>query len=86
MGRDMTTQPVAGLVAALATPELIEAEGTYHVAVDDREGLTRGYTAVDELGVGDGEPRTRLIESIDAEGFRERFRAMLAGRAPESVS
>ncbi|MDZ7702020.1 MAG: nucleoside hydrolase [Halobacteriales archaeon] len=85
LGEDMTTQPDAGLVAALAGPELIEAEGTYHVSVDEREGITRGYTAVDELGGGDGEPRTRVIEAIDGERFRAGFRAMLAGRAPESA-
>lgn len=85
MGADMTTQPDAGLVAALAAPELIEAQGTYHVAVDEREGLTRGYTAVDEQGVTDAEPRTTVIEAIDGERFEAMFRAMLAGDTPESA-
>jgi purine nucleosidase len=85
MGVDQTTQPDAGLVAALAAPELVDSTGRYHVAVDDRAGLTRGYTAVDEQGVTDGEPRTTVIESIDAERFRSMFHAMLAGRAPESA-
>jgi purine nucleosidase len=83
---DRTTQPDAGLVAALLEPAIIEEEGTYAVDVDDRDGLTRGYTAVDELGITDREPRTTVIEAIDGDRFRAMFRAMLAGKPPESAT
>lgn len=69
LGADVTTQPDSLTLAALLEPDLIERAGTYYVAVDDREGPTRGYSLVDELGVTDGEPRTRVIESIDGERF-----------------
>ncbi|WP_122088435.1 nucleoside hydrolase [Halalkalicoccus subterraneus] len=69
LGADVTTQPDSLTLATLLEPDLIERAGTYHVEVDDREGPTRGYSLVDELGVTDGQPRTRVIESIDGEYF-----------------
>ncbi|GGJ10212.1 hypothetical protein GCM10008995_20130 [Halobellus salinus] len=72
-GRDATTQPDSAVVAGLIDPDLIEESHTYHVDVDEREGMTRGYSAVDEDGVGDGEPRTDVVESLDADGLREMF-------------
>jgi len=51
--------------------------------VDEREGLTRGYSAVDETGVTDGEPRTRVVESIDADLFERMFLDMLFESSPE---
>jgi len=72
-GRDMTTQPDSLVTAMLVAPDLVESEGTYYVDVDEREGPTRGYTLVDENGVTDGDPTTRVIESVDADGFRRLF-------------
>jgi len=72
-GRDMTTQPDSLVTAMLVAPDLVESEGTYYVDVDEREGPTRGYTLVDEHGVTDGDPTTRVIESVDADGFRRLF-------------
>ncbi len=74
-GEDVTTQPDSLVTALVIEPSLIESEGAYHVDVDEREGLTRGYTLVDELGVTDGPPDTdtRVIESVDAAGFRRLF-------------
>ena len=83
-GRDETTQPDSGTMAALIEPSLVEESGTYHVAVDDREGLTRGYSAVDEHRVTDGEQRTTVVEAFDTGRFAAMFRAMLHGRPPES--
>jgi len=82
---DRTTQPDSGLVATLLEPEIVERRGTCPLAVDDREGLTRGYTAVDELDVTGREARTTVITSIDGDRFRAMFQAMLAGQAPESA-
>ena len=83
-GEDMTTQPDAGLVGALIEPELVEESGTYHVDVDEREGLTRGYTSVDENDVTDGEARTTVVESFDGERFESMFEAMLFEGSPEA--
>jgi purine nucleosidase len=82
-GVDGPTQPDSLTAALMAHPELIEAEGRYHVAVDEREGLTRGYSAVDTDGVTDGEARTRVIESADGDAFRESILSMLAERDPD---
>jgi purine nucleosidase len=81
-GIDGTTQPDSLAAALFAYPELRESVGTYHVVVDEREGLTRGYSAVDTNGVTDGEPRTHVVESADAEGYREAHLAMLADGDP----
>jgi purine nucleosidase len=83
-GEDMTTQPDAGLVGALVEPDLVEESGTYHVDVDEREGLTRGYTSVDENDVTDGEARTRVVESFDGDRFESMFEAMLFEGSPEA--
>jgi purine nucleosidase len=72
-GEDVTTQPDTLVSGLLIDPSLIEREGTHHVDVDEREGLTRGYTMVDELGVTDGAADTRVVESVDADGFRRLF-------------
>ena len=82
-GIDGTTQPDSLAAALLAYPELRDTVGTYHVAVDEREGLTRGYTAADTDGVTDGEPRTHVVESADAEGYRETHLSMLRHEDPD---
>jgi len=82
-GTDATTQPDSALTAALVEPDLITDVETYHMDVDEREGLTRGYSAVDETGVTDGEPRTRVVESIDADLFERMFLDMLFESSPE---
>jgi purine nucleosidase len=82
-GIEGTTQPDSLAAALLAYPELRDAVETYHVAVDEREGLTRGYTAVDTDGVTDGEPRTHVVESADAEGYREAHLSMLEHGDPD---
>jgi purine nucleosidase len=70
-GEDVATQPDTLVSALLIDPDLVQADGTYYVDVDEREGMTRGYSMVDELGETDGRARTRVIESVDAEGFRD---------------
>ncbi|RJT05344.1 nucleoside hydrolase [Halococcus sp. IIIV-5B] len=84
-GEDQATQPDPATMAAVIAPSLVEEAGTYHVAVDDREGLTRGYSAVDENGLTEDEPRTRVVESFDGDRFEAMFRAMLRGDAPETA-
>ncbi len=84
LGADQTTQPDSALAAALVEPELIESTGHYHVAVDEREGMTRGYSMVDEDGVTDGRPRTTVVESFDNALFTQMFRDMLFEKCPEA--
>lgn len=84
-GEDTTTQPDSGMMAAVIEPSLVVEAGRYHVEVDDRDGLTRGYSVVDENDVTDGEPRTTVVESFDNARFEAMFRAMLRGRSPESA-
>jgi len=79
------TQPDSVTAALLAYPELRETVSTYHVAVDGREGLTRGYTSVDVAGVTDGPERTRVVEAADSDTFRDVILAMLRDRDPDSV-
>jgi purine nucleosidase len=83
MGQDATTQPDSLVVGCLIEPTLVEASGTYHVDVDEREGTTRGYSLVDEDGVTDGEPATRVVESVDAAGFRRLFLDAVVHGDPE---
>jgi len=74
-----------GLTAALfAYPELREAMNTYHVDVDEREGLTRGYTTVDVEDVTGESARTRVVESADHRGFVDVIVAMLEHRDPDA--
>jgi purine nucleosidase len=83
-GVDGATQPDSLTAALLAYPELREAISTYHVDVDEREGLTRGYTRVDVEGATDGPARTRVVESVDEAGFRDVNMAMLRSRDPDA--
>jgi purine nucleosidase len=82
IGVDGTTQPDSLAAAAFVYPELIEEAGVYHADVDEREGMTRGYSMVDEDGVTDGETRTRVIERVDADAFGESIHAMLREADP----
>ncbi|MEF8881452.1 MAG: nucleoside hydrolase [Halapricum sp.] len=84
LGRDVVTQPDSAVIAALVEPDLIREAGTYVVDVDEREGLTRGYTWVDENGVTDNRPRTKVVESFDHERFEQMFLDMLFEERPEA--
>jgi len=83
-GEQLVTHPDSAVTAALVEPDLIEEASTYYVEVDDREGLTRGYTAVDENGVTDGQPRTTVVESLDADLFETMTRDMLFEGRPDA--
>jgi purine nucleosidase len=74
-----------GLTAALfAYPELREQMSTYPVEVDEREGLTRGYTSVDTRGGTDAVAGTTIVESADHEGFVDVLLSMLENRDPDA--
>ena len=84
-GEEMTTQPDSILTASLVEPDIIEASSRYHVEVDEREGLTRGYTAVDENDVTGKPARTEVIETVDTELFTRLFESMLKNGRPEAI-
>jgi len=86
LGDDDTVALPDGLTTALAAyPELREELDTYHVAVDERAGLTRGYTSVDVRGMTDGAERTRVVEAADDERFKEVLLGMLGERDPDGA-
>ncbi len=80
---DAVTLPDSLTLACLLNPDLVTEAGTYFVDVDEREGMTRGYSLVDELGITDGEPRTRVVEEIDEAAFERMFSDMLLHGDPE---
>jgi purine nucleosidase len=82
-GFDGVTQPDSLAAACLVAPEVRDVVRERYVEVDEREGLTRGYSLVDPEGSLDEEPRTRVVESVDREAFRDMVEALLAGDAPE---
>ncbi|WP_433629288.1 nucleoside hydrolase [Halomicrococcus sp. NG-SE-24] len=84
LGRDLTTQPDAGLMAGIIAPELIEETGTYHVDVDEREGLTRGHLSVDKNNDTGDDVQTTIIQSFDTRLFHQMFKDMLFKRSPEA--
>ncbi|WP_152041087.1 nucleoside hydrolase [Salinigranum salinum] len=84
-GEDGLTLPDSLAAACLIAPELIEEQARYHVDVDEREGLTRGYSLVDVNGVLDEPPNATVVESVDADRFTELFLATLSGESPESA-
>ena len=83
LGQDMTTHPDALTMACFLAPEIVTDDETYFVDVDTREGMTRGYSLVDELGITDGEPTTRVVEAIDEDAFARLMLDMLEHGDPE---
>ncbi|MFB6221664.1 MAG: nucleoside hydrolase [Halolamina sp.] len=82
-GIDATTQPDSLTVALFAYRDLVERSTAHFVDVDEREGMTRGYSLVDELSVLDETPTTEVVEEIDEAGFAELFMDMLLHGDPE---
>ncbi|WP_372911425.1 nucleoside hydrolase [Salinigranum sp.] len=84
-GTDGVTLPDSLAAACLVAPEIVAEQSRYYVDVDEREGMTRGYSLVDVDGVLDEEPNATVVESVDSEQFVEMVHATLAGDAPESA-
>ncbi|MFC7019541.1 MULTISPECIES: nucleoside hydrolase [Haloarcula] len=82
-GVDGVTLPDPLAMACLLQPDLVTADGTYFVDVDEREGMTRGYSLVDEHGVTDGDPRTRVVEAVDERQFERMVLDTLLHGDPE---
>lgn len=82
-GIDGVTQPDSLTVACCFDPEIVLGANTYHVNVDEREGLTRGYSVADVNEMTDGERRTRVIEAVDGDRFEQVFTDALVAGDPE---
>jgi purine nucleosidase len=84
-GVERVTLPDSLATACLLAPELVDDCGRYHVDVDEREGLTRGYSLVDVNGVLDEPANATVVESVDGTLFRAMVAATLSGDSPESA-
>lgn len=82
-GEDSTTQPDSLAMACALYPELVDEANDYYVDVDEREGMTRGYSLVDEHGVTGEEPNARVVESVDEEAFETLFLDAMRHGDPE---
>jgi purine nucleosidase len=82
-GEPATAQPDLLTAACVCHPELVTDADTIFVDVDEREGMTRGYSLADEHGITDGEPRTRVVRDIDADLFEEMATDMILHGDPE---
>jgi purine nucleosidase len=82
-GKESTVQPDLLTTACVLHPELVTETQELFVDVDEREGMTRGYSLGDEQGITDNEPRTRLVQSIDEYLFKRIFSDMLLHSNPE---
>jgi len=56
-----------------------------YVAVDEREGLTRGYSLVDEAGVLDAVADDEVVTGADGDGFAAMVLAACRGDPPETA-
>jgi purine nucleosidase len=84
-GRDGVTLPDPLAAACLIAPEVIDERSRYHVDVDEREGMTRGYSLVDVNGVLDEPANATVIESVDSDLFAEMVLSALTAEAPETA-
>jgi len=82
---DGVVQPDGLAAALLAYPPLRERVATYPVTVDERAGLTRGYTSVDVAGVTGEDAHTRVVEAADGDAFIDVLLAMLRDSDPDGA-
>lgn len=82
-GEPSATQPDLLTAACMLHPELVTDAETLYVDVDEREGMTRGYSLVDVNGITDGEPRTRIVRDVDADLFERIASDMILHGDPE---
>jgi purine nucleosidase len=85
-GVDGATQPDSLTIACALAPDLITEASTCSVAIDEREGLTRGTSVPDMNNATDAPARTRVVEAVDGERFERLFAdALVAGDPDRSL-
>jgi purine nucleosidase len=84
-GLDGITQPDGLTAALLAYPELRDQMASYAVDVDEREGLTRGYSSVDVESVTGEDATTHVVEAADGDRFTDVIRSMLRDGDPDAA-
>jgi purine nucleosidase len=77
MGVPGTTHPDSMVAAAIVEPSLVRATKEVFVDVETHGELTRGYSAIDELGITGNEPNCTLVTDFDTQGFLELFLRVL---------
>ncbi|MUL41371.1 nucleoside hydrolase [Streptomonospora sp. PA3] len=77
VGIDGTTHPDSLTAALLLHPELMRATGRYNVDVETSGEITRGYAAM-SWGVHGLEPNATVVEDVDARGFLDYLKGVLA--------
>jgi purine nucleosidase len=77
VGIDGSTHPDSLTAMLLVRPDLIAASRELYVEVDTRSGLTRGYSLMDDRPERN-RPNARVIDDIDAAGFFDAYRDLLA--------
>jgi len=77
VGIDGSTHPDSLTAMLLMRPDLITVSRELYVEVDTRAGLTRGYSLMDDRPERNT-PNARVIDDIDADGFFEAYRELLA--------
>jgi purine nucleosidase len=82
-GEPATAQPDLLTAACVCHPELVTDADTIFVDVDEREGMTRGYSLADEHAITDGEPRTRVVRAVDTDLFERIATDMILHGDPE---
>lgn len=77
VGIDGTTHPDSLTAALVLHPELLRATGRYNVDIETSGEITRGYAAM-SWGVHGLEPNATVVEDIDAQGFFDHLKGILA--------
>src|SRR5690606_13528311 len=76
-----STHPDSLTAAVVLHPELITESGPYAVDIETGSELTRGYSSM-SWGVHGIEPNATVIEAVDATGFADYIRSLLALETP----
>lgn len=82
-GEETVVQPDLLTTACVLHPELVTETQELFVDVDEREGMTRGYSLADEHGITDNEPQARVVRNVDEGLFKRIFSDMLLHGDPE---
>jgi purine nucleosidase len=83
MGVPGTTHPDSMVAAAIVEPSLVRKTRDVFVDVETRGELTRGYSAIDTLGIVGKQANCMLVEDYDTQGFLELLLGVL--RRPVTV-